>query len=245
RLDVGLGVLRDDAPVTFRVTADGTSLFEETWADRERWGLRSVDLSRFAGRTVTLALETRPGGKARSGGAGRPGTVALWAAPTVSGGSRMSGGSGGAGRAPNVILYVIDAGGAEYTSAYGYNRRTTPNLERLAAAGALFENAYSNSTWSKPSTTSFMTGLHHTVLGGYRNASDPVPDGAPTMAELLHGAGWQTAVLTSNAWCGTMSGLERGVDVLQESIEGPNSASSAELVADFWRWRDAYPGRPY
>src|SRR6185436_15664025 len=52
RLDVGLGVLRDDAPVTFRVTADGTSLFEETWADRERWGQRSVDLSRFAGRTV-------------------------------------------------------------------------------------------------------------------------------------------------------------------------------------------------
>lgn len=242
RLDVGLGVLRDDAPVTFRVTADAAPVFEKTWADRERWGQRSVDLSRFAGRTVTLALETRPAGKAPTGQVGRAGTVALWAAPTVSGGSRAD---GGAGRPPNVILYVIDAGGAEYTSAYGYNRRTTPNLERLAAAGALFENAYSNSTWSKPSTTSFMTGLHHTVLGGYRNASDPVPDGAPTMAELLHHGGWQTAVFTSNAWCGTMSGLERGVDVLRESIEGPNSASSAELVADFWSWRDAWPGQPY
>jgi arylsulfatase A-like enzyme len=130
-------------------------------------------------------------------------------------------------------------------SAYCYNRRTTPNLERLAAAGALFESAYSNSTWSKPSTTSFMTGLQHTVLGGYRNPSDPLPDGAPTMAELLHRGGWQTGVFTSNAWCGTMSGLERGVDVLRESIEGPNSASSEELLADFWRWRDAYPGRPY
>ena len=236
RLDFGLGVLRDDAPVTFRVTADASPVFEETWADRERWGQRSVDLSRFAGQTVTLALETRPGGPK----AARAGTVALWAAPTMSAGS-----AGGAGRPPNVILYVIDAGGAEYTSAYGYNRRTTPNLERLAAAGALFENAYSNSTWSKPSTTSFMTGLQHTVLGGYRNASDPVPDGAPTMAELLHRGGWQTAVFTSNAWCGTMSGLERGVDVLLESIEGRNSASSAELVAEFWRWRDAWPGRPY
>lgn len=240
RLDVGLGVLRDDAPVTFRVTADASPVFEETWADRESWGQRSIDLSRFAGRTVTLALETRPGGKSAAGHSGRAGTVALWAAPTLSGES-----TGSARRPPNVILYVIDAGGAEYTSAYGYNRRTTPNLERLAAAGALFENAYSNSTWSKPSTTSFMTGLHHTVLGGYRNPSDPVPDGAPTMAELLHRGGWQTAVFTSNAWCGTMSGLERGVDVLRESIEGPNSASSAELVADFWRWRDAWPGRPY
>lgn len=242
RLDVGLGVLRHDAPVTFRVTADAAPVFEETWTDRERWGQRSVDLSRFAGRTVTLALETRPAGAIPSGQSGRAGTVALWAAPTLSGGRATS---AGAGRPPNVILYVIDAGGAEYTSAYGYNRRTTPNLERLAAAGALFENAYSNSTWSKPSTTSFMTGLQHTVLGGYRNASDPLPDGAPTMAELLHHAGWQTAVFTSNAWCGTMSGLERGVDVLRESIEGPNSASSAELITDFWRWRDAWPGLPY
>lgn len=232
RLDVGLGVLRDDTPVTFRVTADGSPVFEETWADRERWGQRSIDLARFAGRTVALALETRPAGEAR-----RPGTVALWASPTLSG--------GGGSRPPNVILYVIDAGGAEYMSAYGYNRRTTPNLERLATAGALFESAYSNSTWSKPSTTSFMTGLQHTVLGGYRNPSDPLPDGAPTMAELLHRGGWQTGVFTSNAWCGTMSGLERGVDVLRESIEGPNSASSEELLADFWRWRDAYPGRPY
>jgi len=237
RLDVGLGVLRDDIPVNFRITADGSPLFEETWADREHWAQRSIDLSRFASKTIALALEARPGGKDV---AERPGTVALWAAPTVSGVS-----TGGGSRPPNVILYVIDAGGAEYTSAYGYNRRTTPNLERLATEGALFENAYSNSTWSKPSTTSFMTGLHHTVLGGYRNASDPIPDGAPTMAEILHGAGWQTAVFTSNAWCGTMSGLERGVDVLRESIEGPNSASSAELNADFWRWRDAYPGRPY
>lgn len=237
RLDVGFGVLRDDAPVTFRVTADASPLLEATWSDRERWGQRSVDLSRFAGRTVTLALETRPAP------GGRSGTVALWAAPTLTGdGGRREGGEGGP---PNVILYVIDAGGAEYMSAYGYNRRTTPNLERLAAAGALFENAYSNSTWSKPSTMSFMTGLQHTALGGYRTPSDPLPDGAPTLAELLHRGGWQTAVLTSNSWCGTMSGLERGVDLLRESIEGPNSASSAELLTDFWRWREAYPGRPY
>lgn len=233
RLDVGLGVLRKDAPVIFRIWANTILVDVLTWADPERWAQRSVDLSRFAGQTVTLDLHAMPAPTAEGSG-----TVALWAAPTVSSG-------GGASRPPNVILYVIDAGGAEYASAYGYGRRTTPNLERLAAAGALFENAYSNSTWSKPSTTSFMTGLQHTALGGYRNASDPLPDGAPTMAELLHGAGWQTAVLTSNAWCGTMSGLERGVDLLRESIEGPHSASSAELLADFWRWRDAYPGRPY
>lgn len=228
RLDFSLGVLRDDAPVTFRVTADDSTVFAETYAGRERWAQRSVDLSPWADQTITLALESH---------AGKPGTVALWASPTLSGAARAS--------RPNVILYVIDAGGAEYMSAYGYNRRTTPHLERLAAEGAIFENAYSNNTWSKPSTTSFMTGLQHTVLGGYRLPSDPLPDGARTQAQILHQAGWQTGVFTSNAWCGTMSSLDRGVDFLIESIAGPNSASSAELQEVFWRWREAYPGRPY
>jgi arylsulfatase A-like enzyme len=235
RLDFGLGVLRGDAPVSFRVTASSGSqagsartLFAETWSNREAWGQRSVDLSPWAGQVVTLAL---------AASAGRPGTVALWAAPTVSGTRSTS--------RPNVILYVIDAGGARYMSAYGYNRRTTPNLERLAGEGALFENAHSNSTWSKPSTTSFMTSLHHSVLGGYRTATDPLPDQAETMAQRLHRAGFQTAVFTSNTWCGTMSSLDRGVDVLRETIAGPNSASSGELQKDFWRWREANPGEPY
>ncbi|HSK81652.1 MAG TPA: sulfatase [Thermoanaerobaculia bacterium] len=233
RLDFGMGVLRRDVPVTFRVTAEDRGetvrLFEEAWADKDRWGQRSVDLARFAGKTIDLALE--------AAAPGRPGTVALWAAPTLSGARKSS--------RPNVILYVIDAGGALYTSAYGYNRRTTPNLERLAAEGALFERAYSNSTWSKPSTTSFMTGLQHSVLGGYENPSDPLPDQAVTLAQYLHGAGYQTGVFTSNTWCGTMSSLDRGVDSLRETVEGSNSASSEVLQEDFFRWRDAYPGEPY
>lgn len=227
RLDFGMGVLRQDAPVTFRVHADDKTVFEESYAGKGSWGQRSVDLAGWAGKAVDLTLETL----------GKTGSVALWSAPTVSG-------AAGAGP-PNVLLYVIDAGGAEYMSAYGYNRRTTPNLERLAAEGALFERAYSNSSWSKPSTTSFMTGLQHTVLGGYHLPNDPLPDKAATMAELLHGTGYQTGVFTSNSWCGVMSSLDRGVDSLVESISGPNSASSEELQKEFWRWRESYPGRPW
>jgi arylsulfatase A-like enzyme len=65
------------------------------------------------------------------------------------------------------------------------------------------------------------------------------------MAQLLHGAGYETGVFTSNSWCGSMSSLDRGVDNLIESISGPNSASSEELQRAFWRWREAYPGRPW
>lgn len=236
RLDFSLGVLRDDAPVTFRVTvgdrgaeAGRRTVFEETTAHRQAWGQRSVDLARWAGKEVTLGLEAA---------AARAGTVALWGSPTLSG--RRP-----ADAPPNVILYVMDAAGAEYSSAYGYQRRTTPNLERLAAEGVLFENARSNSTWSKPSTMSFMTSLQHAVLGGYAKPADPLPDKATTMAQHLHGIGFETGVFTSNTWCGTMSSLERGVDALRETVVGGNSTASTEVQSSFWRWREAYPGEPY
>jgi len=233
RLNVGLGVLRSDDPVDFTVSVTENGgpeepLLEETYADPWRWGDRSIDLSRFAGRTVTLTL---------GAGAEREGTVALWAVPTLSGTRKTD--------KPNVIFYVIDGGSPDYMSVYGYNRRTTPRLERIAAEGAVFVNAYSNSGWTRPSTPSFLTSLQHSVLGGLRNGRNPVPDQAPTMAELLHRAGYQTALLTSNANAGRMSNLDRGCDLFRDAGLPNYSASSVWLHENFWNWREAYPAEPY
>jgi hypothetical protein len=202
RLDVGLGVIHENNPVTFRIKAiqkgreEGT-LLEEVYSDREHWAQRSVDLSNLGGQTITLRLESE---------ADRPGNVSLWAAPTLSG-ERAT-------KKPNVILYIIDGASADYMSIYGYNRRTTPNLERLAAEGAVFEHAYSNATWTKVSNPSFMTSLYPSVLGGYTSETGQLPDQATTMAQLMHSSGYQTGVLTTNSYCGTMSGFDRGVDWL-------------------------------
>jgi arylsulfatase A-like enzyme len=177
---------------------------------------------------VTLSLETE---------SDVDGAVALWAAPTLSG--------TGTSDRPNVIFYIIDGASAKDMSVYGYNRSTTPNLERIAAEGAVFEYAYCNSSWTKTSTPSFMTSLQHSVLGGYRDENDPLPDQVVTMAQHLHGAGYQTAVFTTNPYAGIMSSFDRGVDALREAGVEPNSASSRVLHDDFWSWREAYPAQPY
>jgi len=241
RLDLGIGVLRDDYPVTFRVTADTEggeteALLEESYTDKENWGQRSLDLSQLAGQTVTLALECE---------CEREGTVAFWAAPTLTGAQKGE-------RPNNVIFYVIDGGAADYMSVYGYNRRTTPNLERLAAEGAVFEWVYSNSTWTKPSTASFMTSLQHSVMGGARGWTDPVPEQILTMAEHMHQAGYQTGVFVANPNAGTLSNLQRGVDLMRESWKefayfgGENHKESSTILHQgFWNWRETYPGEPY
>ena len=124
QLDVGLRGVRRDVPVTFRVTAtpeggEPETLHEETVTETEQWAERRVDLSHLAEQTVSLALEAD---------AERAGSVALWGAPTVSGIRRSD--------HPNIIFYVIDGAGADLMSLYGYNRRTTPNLERPTVGGA-------------------------------------------------------------------------------------------------------------
>ncbi|MFC1635204.1 hypothetical protein ACFL5Z_10200, partial [Planctomycetota bacterium] len=85
RLDVGLGVLEEDAPVAFNITVkpdggDAVTVLEETYADHEHWAQRCIDLSDFSGKKITLSLEAD---------AKRTGTMAFWTEPTVSGRRRM------------------------------------------------------------------------------------------------------------------------------------------------------------
>ena len=65
------------------------------------------------------------------------------------------------------------------------------------------------------------------------------------MAERFHEAGYPTAVFTSNANAGSVSNLERGVDVFRDQRVDRKTGSSVELRRDFWDWRDAFPGEPY
>jgi arylsulfatase A-like enzyme len=239
RLDTGLGVLWSEPPTIFRVTVtpDGEqaeTLLQETPASRESWTQVSVDLGAYAGEVVTLSLEAE---------SEREGSVALWGAPTLTGRR--------ATERPNVIFYVIDGAGAEYMSLYGYNRRTTPNIDRLATEGAAFEWAYSNSGWTRPSTASFMTSLQHSALGGADKAGfNVVPEQVLTMAQHFHQAGFQTAVFTPNPNAGMMSGLQRGVDLHREEWPEMDASdhhreSSRYLHNGFWGWREAYPGEPF
>ncbi len=237
RLGVALAI---HTPLTFSVNvstsaARDTSVFREVVTDGTKWHERTIDLSAFAGQTIDLSLQAE---------SNRAGQIGFWGTPILSGTPRTT---GKRSLPPNVIVYVIDGGGADLMSLYGYNRHTTPNLERLAAEAVVFDRAHSNSAWTKPSTASFMTGLQHSALGGYSGFGDLIPKTAPTMGERFHAAGYQTAVFTFHPNAGRGSDLNRGVDRFQDRARPgqTRNESSRFLSAEFWDWRKAFPGSPY
>jgi arylsulfatase A-like enzyme len=116
------------------------------------------------------------------------------------GGHAAPQGRGAAAPPPNILLIQADDLGYGDLSAYGQARFQTPALDRLAREGIRFTQYYAGSTVCAPSRTALMTGLHtgHAWIRG--NGALPAGD-TPlrledvTMAEVLHEAGYRTAVV--------------------------------------------------
>jgi arylsulfatase A len=96
---------------------------------------------------------------------------------------------------PNILLIQADDLGYGDLSAYGQARFKTPALDRLAGQGIRFTNYYSGSTVCAPSRTTLMTGMHtgHAWIRG--NGDIPLRPEDVTIAEMLRGAGYRTAVV--------------------------------------------------
>ncbi len=90
---------------------------------------------------------------------------------------------------PNVLLITVDTFRPDHLGAYGYERETSPALDRLAGEGVLFQNTISSSSWTTPGLLSALTGLWAPTHGvDVRGKS--LPPGTPTMATLLREAGY-------------------------------------------------------
>ena len=58
----------------------------------------------------------------------------------------------------NILLVVIDDLRADHLSAYGYERQTSPFLDRRASQGTIFTRCYSPVGWTLPACASIITG---------------------------------------------------------------------------------------
>ena len=71
-------------------------------------------------------------------------------------------------RSPNIIFILVDCLRADHLGSYGYHRATSSHLDRFAKDSVLFRQAISQSTFTKTSMASIMTGQYPYEHGVYR-----------------------------------------------------------------------------
>ena len=84
-------------------------------------------------------------------------------------------------RRPNIVLISLDAVRPDHLGCYGYDRGTTPNLDRFAASSALFLQCRAQAPWTLPSHMSLLTSMlpsHNRV----EDINQKLPDDISTLA---------------------------------------------------------------
>jgi arylsulfatase A-like enzyme len=98
---------------------------------------------------------------------------------------------------PNLLLITVDALRADHMSLYGYERATTPELERWLSKGRIYERAYSVEANTSPSIATMFTGVlpqRH----GVRLLFQQLDPSIEMLPDHLRRSGYHTAGVVSN-----------------------------------------------
>ena len=95
----------------------------------------------------------------------------------------------------NVILFGIDSLWSDHMSCYGYNRLTTPHIDKFATQGVLFENTFSAHIPTTPAYASMLTGMDcfSTDVVALRHRGGLTED-VTTLPEILSAEGYEPCV---------------------------------------------------
>ena len=129
---------------------------------------------------------------------------------------------------PNVLYVTIDSIRADHIGHHGYDRPTTPIIDRLADRGTACTRAFANGI---PTYYSFKSLLGGVPSLGYERGIG-LPDAATPVAERFRRAGYRTAGISAgNPWLTPGYGYDRGFDTFRDFLTGDDADGS-----DFDDW---------
>ncbi len=133
---------------------------------------------------------------------------------------------------PNIIMVVVDTLRSDRLEPYGYERPTSPHLNKLVAEGAVFERSSAPSPWTSPSTASLMSGMDPLRHGFINYDSSFLSYEDVTIAEVCRAAGMRTAALVANPILSPGQNFDQGFEEYREEY----LALGLDLVEDARAW---------
>ncbi len=150
----------------------------------------------------------------------------------------------GEDRPPNIVVYLIDALRADRVGCYGDDRGATPHIDEFASSALVFTGAQAQTSWTRPAVASIFTGLLPQQHGAI-DKKDALPESATTFAELVSGAGYESAAVVSNGNVSQVYGFAQGFSYykyLQEIEIGEHVVRSEEVNEAVFVWLDEVRG---
>jgi arylsulfatase A-like enzyme len=129
------------------------------------------------------------------------------------------------GQRPDIVFITLDAARPDHFSCYGYDRPTTPNIDRMSDDSLVFTNVFALVPNTRRSVPTMITGLSY--LDHQVTEDDSIlPDEAVTLAEHLRDAGYATACFSANPNNSRATGADQGYDEFFEMwTEVPRTVS--------------------
>ena len=124
----------------------------------------------------------------------------------------------GNGPRPDILLVTVDTLRADRLSGMGYDRLTTPAIDRLLESSVSFSQARTVEPLTSPALTSILTGLHPHEHGATRNGI-PMRPGLDSLPRSLEKIGYRTAAFVGS-WVlrERLSGLDEHFDHYEEVL---------------------------
>lgn len=98
---------------------------------------------------------------------------------------------------PSILLITVDTLRADHVSAYGYERETTPRIDRLIEQGVRFTQARTEEPLTGPALVTMLTSLAPHQHGASRNGL-AMREGLPSWPKALGRRGYRTAAVVAN-----------------------------------------------
>ncbi|MEO6906847.1 MAG: sulfatase-like hydrolase/transferase [Abditibacteriaceae bacterium] len=133
----------------------------------------------------------------------------------------------------NIVIVVIDSLRPDHLGCYGYDKNTSPNLDKLAGQSMVFDAAFAPGIPTMPSFTTLLSGLHPYRHGITAHASEQRVDQRVVMLPQVAKANGMTTVGIDNLAVqssGRGSWFVRGYDYYSGFLFKPFSEQCAELV---------------
>ncbi len=135
----------------------------------------------------------------------------------------------------NVLIVLFDALRADHTSLTEGSGMITPQIERLASEGAYFPQAFSQSSWTRTSVTTYLSSLYpwvHRVM----SHEDKLPPSIPYLPEILRREGYHTTFIANNVTIEPETwGFDRGFDRTKVVYQTPGYDAAEDRAEFVWK----------